>query len=35
MLNGETNTAPSTPTASIVATIWSPVTSAGPWSVPT
>src|SRR5215469_1318716 len=28
MLNGETNTAPSTPTASMAATIWSPVTSA-------
>jgi hypothetical protein len=30
MLNGETNIAPSTPAASMAATIWSPVTSAGP-----
>jgi hypothetical protein len=30
MLNGETSTAPSTPTSFIAATIWSPVTSAGP-----
>src|ERR1700741_4235063 len=34
MLNGDTNPAPSTPTASIAATIWSPVTSAGPCNVP-
>ena len=29
MLNGDTSSAPSTPTASSAATIWSPVTSAG------
>src|ERR1700731_5499125 len=34
MENGDTSTAPSTLTASIAATIWSPVTSAGPWRTP-
>ena len=34
-VDGETSTAPSTPTSSIAATIWSPVTSAGPCNVPT